>query len=120
MAYELTVRTRLEIFARLTTIAFQAMPPTCTFVLPALAIESIGAHRPTFRQKLAICPEDPWDVAREPDGPYVIRCTRESALVVATLLQSAGRSPVASTDKMMACVEGAATIITQLNRDASC
>jgi hypothetical protein len=92
------------------------MPSIHTFNLPALPLEAIGAHLPTFRQKIAACPDDCWDISRNGDG-YAVRCSPEIAMTVARLLQAVGRSPIASVEKMTACIGGASLIITQLKRE---
>ena len=95
------------------------MPTVYTFILPGLAVETIGAHLPTFAQKLVLLDDQHWDVSRQPDGRFVIRCQRDAAMGVVKLLQAAGRSPVGSVEKTMSCIEGAASILFELNRAAT-
>ena len=86
---------------------FPCMSTLCTF-LPALAVEAIGADRPTFPQKLLVVLADHyWDISRQDDGRYVVRCSREAPLYIARLLQTADRS---------ACIEGTALIVSELRR----
>ena len=93
------------------------MPSTHTFSLPAVAVEAIGAQLPSFRQKIAACPDELWDIVREPGGDYVIRCTADAATVIAKLLQGVGRSPLASTEKVLSCLESASLIGVQISRE---
>jgi hypothetical protein len=94
------------------------MPTICSFVLPAIAVRAIGAHLPTFPQKIAADTEDYWDVSALADGTYTIRCSRDAATAIAKLLQAAGRSPVAGIEKTMVCIESAGLILTQLRRES--
>ena len=87
-----------------------------TFVVSALAIEAIGAHLPTFPRKLALCPDEHWDIRRQDDAHFLLKCNPDVAMNIVKLLQGAARSPLANVEKTKACIEAAALIVTQLRR----